>query len=441
MVNMSESTIRSRMQRLVQVTPPSTSDYMALSNPLRYGSVKVIVGVDQSDRPVFKTLSLIDLIEKRSRNLAYRLGFEDKKLPPMVFNDVYGRVTNNVTVNGETKSAKIRFMELMYVTEKIGDSFRWITLVDASKKINAFVKTGAGPSGTSASGASASGSGDAGAGPSGSGDAGAGPSGAGDAGAGPSGAGDAGAGPSGRSSASTCVFCQTTDNEPGMFLAPCNSWSHKDCLDNCLKHFLNDLKCPKCPCSFYKTVDELDHEILMTTEMQNILTKAVRTRWRDAQASRRLNPKDLQRTCPTCNKVQSGVYESARTYYCTNPQCLVAGSWGICTKCNKVIVGKEASTHDCSTDSKNDALFLARAKRNKNVVMPCPGCSNAVEKEHPGQCNHISCTMCDIRYCGACQHKFSKTGGSWNYAHKCTSDNMYRIPDRQKIVDAIMNAM
>jgi len=378
--------------------PDDECFYLDANAPTR---VKVIAGVSDN-RPVVTLLNLRNFVAARQNRMSTRFVFDNNETTSDVMKRVYGP-----NFAAQFGSIRPNYMQTMYVAKLTNRTKRWISLHEASKDINRYVKMHARLEPLRVQPIA-----------------------------------QQQQQPVAGSSSSTlnkCVICTVEDTDPGLRVAPCNSWMHCECIANLFDNSLKNLTVPKCPCSFMNTTNKEEHEILRTRELDAILTQDQIGRWKRALNKRRIDPEDLIRTCPSCKKTQSGVVPGARTYYCSNPQCTTQGSWGICTRCNVEIVS-DPSAHNCNS-SENDKLFLEYCRRNRSITMPCPGCHHAVEKERADQCNHMKCKQCDIKYCAVCAHQFPIRNGSYVYTHTCKTNNSYHMGNRKTILEAINNAL
>lgn len=415
---------------------PPDEQCFTIDNFAERDAIQVIVGVNDIDEPIFANFNLAEYIRTKALQPKARIVFENVRLTT---SQAVARVHNIQGLKGQIGNIRPNYMKVMFVAE-IDNGKRWITLFDASKRINKFLaerkhetrtqsNTPAPPAPPAAPAAAPA------------------PPAAAMAAA-PAPPAPAAALATGSSSRNrererererareACVVCTVADNDEGTRIDPCGSWIHLECLKNLFGSFLsnNNPQIPKCPCKINTTINKEQHDILRTSKIDTYLSDEQVKLWQTVLHKRKFS-NSLLRTCPKCDNVQNITNPYAKSYYCMNPSCHVEQTWGFCTTCNVEIAD---ITHTCLTTA-DISSFTTYSSRNRSVVMPCPKCNNAVEKISSDQCNHMSCCICDIKYCGACSHEFKKRGNSntYDYTHKCSSTNLYSIDNRNPILKKI----
>jgi hypothetical protein len=174
-------------------------------------------------------------------------------------------------------------------------------------------------------------------------------------------------------------------------------------------------------CSCTHDALQTDHVVMYAGNVLDVLTDEQKASWRAAIA--RMGS-DTMRDCPRC-KINIVTRADARVFICPNVNCTPHPAYGYCKRCLAPI--NDLGGHSCLTQVDHAALLAAAANPANGFVQPCPGCGNAAQKLDITACNHMTCVVCDVKYCGACRHRFVFVGRSWQYNHDCTSGNMYNI--------------
>lgn len=147
--------------------------------------------------------------------------------------------------------------------------------------------------------------------------------------------------------------------------------------------------------------------------------------------------------CPGCQSFCARIKESDRCVQCRTCTKNSGQPYFFCWDCKKKWIGsiqnKRCGNDKCGTVEKLELLKKCPEKKITHLsglkapsTRACPRCGSLIE--HGGQCKHMKCKVCDVRFCFVCLRLCDD--GSWpcgSYDKRCKVAKRQTIIPRQQI--------